>query len=280
MYELAKMDRKLFGKELEDYIITRMGGLSARTMKRWIKYLKELESNYYSFDYIPKINYSTLGLCQVDVNLIEPVHRDISLLIPHNYYHIILKTKEIRDAQFVQYLIPYNSMDDLYDLHEEMVDQGLISDFTFFRIFDTFHIPSPYHEVIAPEGKLKFNKEIDNSFFIKKLELSRDQVRMDEEIKKNPFIIPVIFEGDKDTFPYNKIANILLTIRREHIKRYKGVERLMREPTKFAHRVKELQIGTANSDSKFYKYIYIYYKAMFEIENTLKSQHLGNRYFK
>jgi len=284
MYILTKTNRRLYGKEFEKYLTNNMGRLSVRTIHRWTKYLIKLENSNYSFDYFPVLNFSLLGLIQIEFFLENPVHLDVSLLIPHNYYHGVLKSSTMNDCIFVQYLIPPEKYNNLIQLHERMKNLKIINNYQYYRIIDVFYLPSPFHKVIS-DNHIVFNDNIDNSFFINKMKLNIIETSIHKDFHIDPFKMAVIFESDKDMFTYEQLANIFYEKRRCHLENYPKIPKIMESKKVFTNHVKN-SLHNFYKDRKYQKFLCIYYKYMFEMKDRVnvivffRHDHIINSDFK
>ncbi|MDG6224762.1 MAG: hypothetical protein QCI82_04530 [Candidatus Thermoplasmatota archaeon] len=205
IYHLATMRRKLFGKELEEYLSIRLGGTSPRTIHRWLRFTKGLEPGERTFDYYPQINPSSFGLIRCEVLFRHP--KDVNILgaIPHLYWAGIVRDSAFDEYLVAHYLIPSGRIDGLHRVLEAMSELGMFSGYDACVLRSGLFIPSPFFDMIGRDGRVRLDGNIDNSAFVNAQTVNEGQGNMLDEIRRRPILVPLIFESDKESPPYQQI---------------------------------------------------------------------------
>lgn len=179
--------------------------ISERTVRRWLKVMQK-----HCFDYFPGLCYECLGLRWVSV-IIEDV-KDYGFLkmLPHlAYTYPSVNFQNFKRSFLLGYLIPEGCQKKLEKIFEYAKEKNLIDDYVLF-ITKTPMIYSyaPFHDVIDSDGNLHFAGEHDNTYFTGLLKENLEQdcdCRMRDEIKKNPLVIPILFEYLREHWSSKKV---------------------------------------------------------------------------
>jgi len=183
-YEVSRKMRLPDGRRVSD-----------RSVREWFK---ELQRG--CFDYYPAIRFESLGLVPTVVLLGEP--RDVRFLrtIPYcDFLSHNFDPARWKEVMLLRYLVPSEHLKDFRQLWARFQKRGLIGGCDVLSLSTPVSIYSPHHKVVERDGGLNFSsvKVADYDYFFGLLESrtrSHVQARIHPEIRKNPFIVPVLFE--------------------------------------------------------------------------------------
>jgi len=183
-YEVSRKMRLPDGRRVSD-----------RSVREWFK---ELQKG--CFDYYPAIRFESLGLVPTVVLLDEP--RDVRLWrgIPYcDFLSYNFDPARWKEVMLLRYLVPAEHLKDFRQLWERFHRKGLVSGCDVLSLSTPVSIYSPHHKVVARDGRLDFSSvnASDYDYFFGLLESrvwSHAPARIHPEIRKNPFIVPVLFE--------------------------------------------------------------------------------------
>jgi hypothetical protein len=174
--------------------------VSERTIKRWLKHLKE---NHY-FTYYPSIKYECLGLSGVNLILLGLKQTSVLDIIPYKTYlmkGVDLKTHE--QCFFANYRIPQGTFEEFCKFWKTAKNKGVVKDFFTSKLKQIITIYSPIHKIIGPLGTLTVsdNSEGVPSEFVEKIMCAEPKLNQ----VKAPLIVPVLLEHFKDYVSSKKI---------------------------------------------------------------------------
>ena len=201
MYQLTLHQKLMTPKEMSQNITIQGKKVSERTIKRWLKHLKE---NYY-FTYYPSINYECLGLSGVGLVLLGLKHASVLDAIPYKTY--LMKGVDLKSHEncfFANYRIPEGKFDEFYNFWKTAKNKGIVKDFFAFKLKQIITAYSPIHKVIEPRGTLTFadNLDVETSESVKRA--MRAEPKQNNQIKV-PLVVPIILEHFKDYVSSKKI---------------------------------------------------------------------------
>jgi hypothetical protein len=159
-------------------------GVSDRTVRRWLAFLRKQ-----CFDYYPYINCEALGLKHYEVLLQDIKDEKIYSILPHSIY--LLKGQDLmaggRHCTMLALWVPKGSERDFRNFWRA-VEKSKLAKCTAYEFEPPVEYYAPFHEAIGKDGELDFEQESDHSFFSKILREGR------EEQKFEPILVPIIFE--------------------------------------------------------------------------------------
>lgn len=217
MYELTKLD-KFYSSYALSKKITLEGGrkVTPRTIQKWFKFLREpwefQGKKIDKFSYFPTFFYEKLGLQRVFVFLefkkkkinLKDLFKEIPYYDYVTWLHDLNKNKEIL---LISYLIPKENLE---KFKEKLKRHKAITNYIIYFSSKPFIIYSPWYKVIDNNGL--FQPELNSQIEIEKqLKLfgyyidNLSVVEPIQQIKKNPLIIPTLFEYVKENWTSPKV---------------------------------------------------------------------------
>jgi len=220
LYELTKQKRCMSYREIANEITLGTGKVSPKTVERWFKFLKRPYNHPRSlskdrFDYFPKFFYEKLGLRYVYAILENP---NIRILKEHPFckyqnYALWLFDQTLRESVLaIAYPIPIEHVSEFKQSWQRMKEQGFIKNYKIYPMYSSFMIYSPWHKVIDKHGifhpekndENEIDKQIQNfEYYLNDL----PKIELIPEIKKNPLIIPSLFEYHFKSWSSQKVWN-------------------------------------------------------------------------
>jgi hypothetical protein len=270
VYLLGITKKRLFGKELEDYLVSNLHIESSRTIYRYMKKLRNVREGEHTFDYYPSLNYSNLGLMKVEVLFKEPSDLKVVNIIPHTYWAGVFIDRDFNKILKVHYLIPPESYQDFLSLIKQLPDHGFSKEVEIFILDNGKYIPSPFHDIITINGELKLNGNTNNSELINKIKFENTPIAIDNRIKNNPILIPILFESDKESSPHERIH--------QNIKKKLGMKlpdyfnndynKFPSDPESGGPYIQN-RLQDANDDfERFFDHVRVFYKPLHELEDV------------
>lgn len=270
IYALSQSGKRLYGSELNLYLKSYFKEKSTRTYHRWLKYIKELEKYDDSFDYYPYINFNNIGLLRCNVLFHKPISKDLLLLIPHNYWSSIYRDDKIDKVYMNQLLIPPDKYSDLIEICNNLIDLSLINDYTVYRYYKGLFFTSPLHEIIKKDGLIKnsFNIGKEN---IDQIDFNYSEIKIHKQIIDEPFLIPILFENDKESHSSRRLWKVIKRKLGDSIKLYTTNEKLQKDHIgDYGEKYIQHLLKKMNDDFNiYYEHLRIYYKSIYEIDNIL-----------
>ncbi len=257
--------------EVQQHVEKQFKGVSSRTILRWYSFLKNQEENDYSFDYYPYINFYKLGLQPVTVIFEDAVNENVLKLIPHNFYGFLGRNNTFEKKQIGMYLIPPKSMNDFREVVEEIKKQKLVSDYYLIFQGGRFCIYNEFHKIFDENGNLNFNQDFKNDYFINRIEIRNEKIEMIEEVKKELFIIPILFEKFRESWSSHRLWKEMNKKLGKNIWNYISNIKIhgKRNPDKAIKYIQTMQKKMQKNFDKFFEQTIIYYKPFFSTkENT------------
>jgi len=258
------------GRELEDYLSSRLDKVSPRTIHRWIKFVKELEHNEQTFDYYPQINLPSFGLTKNEVLFKEPRDARILDVIPHIYWAGIVRDRLFSEYIVAHYLVPAGEDRAFLEVLGNMEEMGLYEEQEVYPLRSGLFIPSPFYEIIDENGNLRLDGNIDNSAFVNGQSVSDGTVQIIDESRRSPLIVPLVFEADKESIPFESIWQGVRARLGESLTDYcKGYKNsLPTEAKKGSSFVQRTFHDINRSFDRFYEHMRVYYKPLYQIPNV------------
>ena len=205
LHELTKIDRFMSYKDLSKAIVLENGKkVSPKTIERWFNFLKKEYNHPKSktkekFNFYPAFFHEKLGLISVCIISEKP---NLKLLgrLPFQDYVIWLFDPKINESVLlIGYLVPIIYLERFKREWKKMKRQGLVKNYKFYITYKGFTIYSPWHKVIDKDGifhpENNSEEEIDRQirrfrYYLNDL----PKIEIMNPIKKNPLIVPVLFE--------------------------------------------------------------------------------------
>jgi len=269
IYLLSVSRKKLIGKELEDYLSSKLDGISTRTIHRWIKFARSIDEKERTFDYYPSIRFSSFDLIKVEVVLKNPRDPRVLRSIPHLYWAGISRDRDFNEVLILHYLIPPKAYTSLYAIFEDLKGCGIFDEMEMYMLKRGLFIPSPFHEVVSEDGELVFEKPIDNTSSINGF--AKDDVRtgLKDEVRLNPVLIPLIFESDKESSPYEMIWNEVKRRLGDRLPEFYPGRRVSfpDDGGQGSIYIQRIFRDVNASFDDYYDHIRVYYKPFYEIRN-------------
>jgi len=200
MYQLTLHQKLMTHKEMSQVITIQGEKVSERTIKRWLKYLKE---NHY-FTYHPSIKFEQLGLQSVVIILYGLKNQSILDIIPYKIY--LMRGTDFKinqDCFFINYKIPIGNFEKFCDFWRVARTKGIIENFSVFEIEQVTALYSPIHKMISPNGSISAT-EADNNYFLDLLETRLNKIEKKSKFSA-PFMTLVAIEYLKDFASSNKV---------------------------------------------------------------------------
>lgn len=205
LYELTKLDSFMSINEIAKKISLEGGKIvTPKTVKNWFDYLHEpISYQGMTFDrkvsYFPSIIRESLGL-QFVALIFENPKKDLLNFFPfQEYVSWLFDAKLAKHVLFVVYSVPKNFIKDFFEVIESLKKDGFMSHYRSYVLNSPVRIFSPFHKVVDINGVFRFEKN-DVSELERQIQKyyplisNPPQVEMIRAIRKNPFIIPVLFE--------------------------------------------------------------------------------------
>ncbi len=271
VYYLTTKQKMMTPNEVQRHVEDKFEGVSSRTILRWYRFLKEQEENDYSFDYYPYIDFNALGLSAFLVIFDSNKNEEILRLIPHCCYGFIGRNNNFEKRLMGTYLIPPKNLSDFQEVLEEMKKQKLINNYYFLEQGGRFNIYNEFHKIFDEEGNLDFNKKLNNDYFVNRIEIKRKNIEIIDEIKKEPFIIPVIFEKFRESWSSPRLWAEMEKNLGDKIWDYISNIKIHgnKNPDKAIKYIQTLQKKMQKNFDRFFEQTVIYYKPFFSTrENT------------
>ena len=200
LYFLVRNNRYMTFKEVSERFKLEKNGKSFtyRTILRWAHELRKTRA----FNYYPNIKASNFGLLPLFVYLKDLRNSDIVNIMPYKLYmEYGTDLKTLKNAVFIEYLIPPDYIEDFYEFWKKAKESGVIGDFVGFKVRSAVAFYPPFHLVVDSKGNLNFDIDFDITMYMKILEKSIEKdvnIGIHEEIQKNPMIVPVALSMDKE----------------------------------------------------------------------------------
>ncbi len=179
VYMLTQQKRLLSSSQA-----SRLAGISDRTARRWLAFLKKQCFDYYSYP-----DCRSLGLKYFEVLLSGVKNEEIYKAIPHSIY--MMKGSDLSDGckpcTIISFWIPLGFEKQFRQLWLAAEKLGLAKA-TVFEFDPPVEYYAPFHEILAKHGAIRLGKEHDFGFFSEAL--AREN-RLEEF---SPLSVPVIFE--------------------------------------------------------------------------------------
>ncbi len=163
--------------------VSKIFGVSERTMRRWLAFLKKQRLDYYFY-----IDCRSLGLSYFEVVLENVKNEALYSIVPHHTY--FMKGQNLGTftaCAIISYWMPDESKKQFRDFWRTAEKLGLAK----CRVFE-FEPPveyyTPFHEIFSGTGNLKFEKDFDFTFFSRILRERKSKQAL------NPLCVPIIFE--------------------------------------------------------------------------------------
>lgn len=272
MIHLLSISRKkLIGKELEEYLSSKLDGVSVRTIHRWLKYVRSIEAGERTFDYYPTIKYSNFNLMKCEVMLRKPKDPRLLTLVPHLYWAGLMRDKDFNEVLILHYLIPPYAFSELIRIFEDLNNGRLFESLEIWLLNRGMFIPSPFHEIVNPDGELILNSDIDNSGHVMHLRAKQEKITMVEDLKEEPILVPLIFESDKESSPYEQIWSGIKNHLGGRIGDYLNGNgsRFPKEKGQGGMYVQNMFKNVNSSYDTYYDHVCVYYRPFYEIKNLL-----------
>ncbi len=205
LYELTKLKKFMSYDGIAKQIkIEGKEKISPKTVERWFSFLRQKynfpgSKTKEKFNFYPTFFFEKLGLALLFV-ISEKPNTNILNNLPFQNYIAWLFNPEINESVLLTgYLVPIQYISRFKKEWEKIRQKGLVKDYKIYLTNKGFTIYSPWHKVIDKEGifhpENNINEEIERQ--IKELERYLDnlpKIEMIPIVKKNPLIIPVLFE--------------------------------------------------------------------------------------
>jgi len=204
VYNLTKTEKVLNPLELSKFLGEQGFQVSDRTIKRWFSYLKE------HLGYFLSINYSSLGLINIDVLVKEP-HKDIIKAVPYAYYLFSgFDATSIEDYTIISCLIPNRKLNEFKIFWDKAKEKNLLKDYRLSFCNNIVDFYSPFHEVITNSGNFEFSECIEHSVepLIRNMQQPKD-IKMSSVIEGNPLILPIVIEYSRERWSSYKVWNAI-----------------------------------------------------------------------
>ncbi len=199
IYRLTLHKKLMNSREMAQNITIRGKKVSERTIKRWLKHLRE---NHY-FTYHLSIKFERLGLSSLALTVYGLRNPALLDVIPYKIY--LMKGVDFRTHQecfFVNYKIPNEMFQEFCNFWRDAKSRKLIEDFTVFKVKHVTALYSPFHEMISSNGTIKAIKTCDDRF----INLLKDNLHNERKTKFSaPFVVLTAAEYLKDFASPRKI---------------------------------------------------------------------------
>lgn len=222
LYELTKLKKVMSYKEIARNIKIRGESVSAKTVERWFSYLRKSkviveDKEYDKFLYFPKFYYEKLGLRYIYV-MIEDPDKDILEKFPfakyQNYALWLYDFNLRKEILTIAYPLPVGHISKFKQHWQKAKDNKLIKSYRIHEVYSSFMIYSTWHKVLDNRGifhpSLNDENEIDRQlkdfeYYLNNL----PEVKLASEIRKDPLIIPVLFEHHLEAVSSQSLWNEL-----------------------------------------------------------------------
>jgi hypothetical protein len=193
MYQLTLHKTYMNSIEISKAIKVQGKSVTDRTVRRWFKYLHAQH-----FDYFPRLKYNRLGLQSIWV--LSDMDENVLKAIPHKLD--VVKCMDLgtfKPCFLVAYLIPKGYAGQFRKFWSVALQRGLISCYRIFESRCPVDFYSSFHELVGEDGRINFPENYDtkHQFFHGLLKGSIEEnveVNMHDSVRKNPFIVPLVFE--------------------------------------------------------------------------------------
>lgn len=204
LYQLTKLDRFMSYREIANHITISGKKVNPKTIQKYFKFLKRPYNHPKSitknkFDYYPSPVYEKLGLMELCVLSEGVKFNEMPILSNKNYIGWLYNPRYNKHTLITKYLIPPKKLGKFEIIFNKLKYKSVISDFKFYLAHSGFTIYSKFDKTIDKSGNFIYENndydEINNQIFNFKTYLkSIEEVNILDKIKKNPLIIPVLFE--------------------------------------------------------------------------------------
>ncbi|MBI2041108.1 MAG: hypothetical protein HYT16_03315 [DPANN group archaeon] len=163
---------------------SRLLGISDRTARRWLAFLKKQCFDYYLYP-----DCRSLGLRYFEVLLSDVKNEEICKVIPHSIY--VMKGHDLSNyggpCTILSFWIPQGFEKQFRQFWQEAKKTGL-ADAKIFEFDPPVEYYAQFHETLTKHGTIRLSKEQDFGFFSEAL------ARNNSAHEFNPLSVPVIFE--------------------------------------------------------------------------------------
>ncbi len=272
MYSLTTVDEFMnIDQATQHFNSSRENGTSSRTIRRWLDFL--------NFGYYPEINYEEFGLVAVTVCLSTRKELPEELL-PHSFHvSVCSDITDLGEVFCISYLIPYDKINDFKKSLEALKEKEIIKTYNYFIWRSSVSFYLPFHKNVDENGiiHIKDNTLSKDVLSSLKQRLSEPiNVKINELVKKNPFILPVLFEYARECWSSTKVWFTIKEKLRDNTWNYikdikKRIKRRDGVGIKF---VQETMTNISKNKTIFYKDIAIAYVPFFNKDNISFYLHL------
>lgn len=220
IYELSKQERLYSTKEIAKRIMLEGGKqLSEKTVQRWFKFLRKpypIKGSLTNsmFSYYPSVYFEKLGLSLAYV-LYYDTNMKILESMPYQLFAgFAYNPSKNQECLIVGYAVPQKQKKELKKFVQRMVAEGHAEKAKLIPVKTAFTFMAPLHKVMDRNGR--FDNELNSEDEIEKqiakfktflIEVNRGDVW--REIRKNPLIIPTIFEYQYEFWSSLKVWNAI-----------------------------------------------------------------------
>ena len=273
IYHLTTNQKMMTPSEVEKHTKDKFLDVSSRTLLRWFKYLKEQEANDYSFDYYPYINFNAFGLISVIVIFSEPISEAVLKIIPHLQGSFVGRNNLFKKQYLASYLIPPEKLEDFELILKKIKSKKLVKEYFLLKADKVTNIYSPFHEIFDENGELNFNKSIDNTYFIENIKVKKREIKMLDFIKKEPFIIPIVFEQFRESFSSQRVWIEIYKHLKENAWKFIGNSKIKykQNPDQAIKYIQTLNKKLQNRFNDIFDQVRVYYKPFFSQKNNLSA---------
>lgn len=208
LYELTKLDKVMSYKDIARSITIQGKKVSPKTVERWFKFLRTPYEHSKSlskdrFDYFPQFSYEKLGLSHHYVILEgadERVLKEFPYAKYQNYALWLFDSETKKSCLTISYPLPLKHVLRFKESWSNMKKEKLIKNYDINHVYSGFMIYSPWHKVVNENGifypENNIEQEIERQIFhLKNYINNLPENKIIPEIKRNPLILPVIFEN-------------------------------------------------------------------------------------
>jgi len=204
MYQLTLHQKLMAPKEMSQVITIQGKKVSERTIKRWLKWLKE----HHYFTYYPSIRYERLGFTSYFIHLEDLNDKRLLEIIPYKVY--LMNGHSIRNGRecfYAYYYVPNERAREFENFWKIAKNKNLFENFKIMKSKKIITLYSPYHEVLDSSGQITCKSKSINLYNSQLASVLNEKIKegVHESIKENPLIIPLVLEYFKDYFSSKKI---------------------------------------------------------------------------
>jgi len=270
VYLFAISEKRLFGKELENHLISGLDIESPRTVYRWLKKIKSLNDGEQTFDYYPSLKITSFGLIKYEVIFKNPKNLRIINAIPHTYWAGLFLDRDFNRILIMHFLIPPENFDEFELVLKSYQQNNFFDEFTIFALSNGYYVPSPFHEMVDEEGKFKSNVIVDNSTRINKIIIKEEPAKINDKLINEPILIPILLESDKESSPYETVFYEVKKKLGLKIKGYfqNGYNRFPDNPESGGKYVQKVLQNANDNFNDFYDHMRVYYKPLYEVSGV------------